>query len=246
MCVFFNHLNLIFIFKTTLFRISMLLLIATAIMVACTQDQELTKSSESESKITPRSTLGDSVFQAHNDFILWILDNHYDSAVYYASDDVDVIEFLERKRYQYVGGTSNISSVVIANGELIFQGPYYVEGSGFVNNYGAFSASWYTNLYLVMDSVINAVEANASESNVMPIIARGKIRVNAISGLANKENLINTLTQLQYSMALAYDIEDEYLEEEVLSEKLSEQLSSTISCTESLSKNTLIFQNHFL
>jgi hypothetical protein len=64
-------------------------------------------------------------------------------------------------------------------------------------------------LKLVLDSVIVAIDEEESESEVLQIITRGKDRVNGISGLTKKDDLINLLTQTYYSVSLMYDIDEE-------------------------------------
>lgn len=121
------------------------------------------------------------------------------------------MNFISRKNYEYEGSLGtyvNNSSLVLDNGELIFDAPYYVRFQGFTFTPNNYDAAEYDSLYSVLDSVTIAFSNHYSESAIQQIITRGKDRITALS-FTHEDELVNTLNQAAYSMSLIFDLDDE-------------------------------------
>ncbi len=196
-------------YKPNLIRVSVLALFVIALVVSCTKDQEISLSTESDSKITPRTILGDSVFQSHNDFIMYVFENYYDSLMYFQNDPEAFINFAERRRTTFAFSSHNLSDVLVEDDELIFPYPCYEVGEGFTITNGAFSQAALDSIYVILDSMDIKVNAYASEASILQVIDRGKNRISS-SSLPKKDEVLNLLTQAKHSVQLAFDLEEEF------------------------------------
>ncbi len=187
----------------------MLALFVIAMVISCTKDQEISRSTEPDLKITPRTVLGDSVFQSHNDFIMYVFDNYYDSLMYFKNDPEAFFNFAERRRTPFTGAIHNVSDVLVEDDEFIFPYPYYEAGEGFSRTSGAFSSAALDSIYVILDSLDIKVNAYASEASLLQVISRGKNRIIS-SSLPKKDEVLNILNQAKHSVQLAFDLEEEY------------------------------------
>jgi hypothetical protein len=155
--------------------------------------------------------LSDSVFQLHNDFILWVFDNYEDSVDYYYSNPVGFANFTSRKWHSYTGETVNIANEVIHNNEIFLTSPYYTYNEGFTdeNLFTNFSNVELDYIYTVLDSVYDAAENRESEVVIQQLITNGKNRI-IVANPDHKNGLINTLKQASFSLSLAFELDDIY------------------------------------
>ncbi len=196
-------------YKPNLILVSVLALFVIALVISCTKDQEISRSTEPDLIITPRTVLGDSVFQSHNDFIMYVFDNYYDSLMYFKNDPEAFFNFAERRSTVFTGAIHNISDVLIDDDELILPYPYYEVGEGFTTTNDAFSQAAYDSIYVILDSLNIRVNAYASEASLLQVISRGKNRVIS-SSLPKKDEVLNLLNQAKHSVQLAFDLEEEF------------------------------------
>ncbi len=176
---------------------------------ACIDEVSTEYTFSNESKINQRTSVNDSLFEYHNNFILWLFKNHKDS-VYYYSDLEDFVDFVLRKDMEYVSLTAPFDAVeyVISSDTLLFPFPYYIVSQGFTKEHGIISASEYNSIYTVLDSVMNIAGGGASEIITQAIISRGKVRIDG-NDFTNEDILMDALTQLSYSIHLSYELDDE-------------------------------------
>jgi hypothetical protein len=140
-----------------------------------------------------------------------VFDNHSDSANYYLTDPVDFASFISRKWFDFTEEEANSLDLIIDEDVYIITSPYYTYNEGFTNEnlITYFSGTELGYLYIVLDSIVNKLNNHPTEGAIQQLITNGKSRLN-VTNPDHKNELINTLTQLSYSVTLAYDINDLY------------------------------------
>ncbi|GEM_PF-1677923 len=133
-----------------------------------------------------------------------------DSAIYYANDHVDFMEFASRMSIEFNGENFDYSELLI-NDTLIMPSPYYVKNQGFT--YLPISSGWSSTersaLHSALDSIETAIENSEPEYILQRLIDNAKIRASNLNTI-HEDVIINCLTQASYSIALAYELEDLY------------------------------------
>jgi len=187
------------------------LMLSGIIFFSCTEHQEVI--TDSTKLIEPRTIDGvwpDSVFELHNEYILWVFDNYMDSAMYYANDQVDFMEFAARMSMEFNRENFDCSELLI-NDTLIMPSPYYIKNQGFT--YLPIYTNWsYTernSLHSALDSIETAIESSEPEYILQGLIDNATIRASNLN-TTYEDAIINCLTQASYSIALAYQLEDLY------------------------------------
>ncbi len=190
------------------------LLFSGAIIFSCSDPQEIF--SDSSKSIETRSGDGiwaDSIFELHNEYILWVFENYLDSAMYYANDHDEFMEFASRMSIEFNGENFDCSELLV-NDTLILPSPYYVKSQGFtyLPIYTGWSNTEKNTLHIALDSIETAIENAESENILQGLIANAKIRA-SILNTTHEDAIINCLKQASYSIALAFELEDLYGDE---------------------------------
>lgn len=193
------------------------------ILSSCCEKEGIGSDEVSGKNITFRSTesiLPDALFELHNDYILWVFDNYMDSAGIYVSDPVDFMDFASRRWFDFIGEVSDFEDLLMDSDTLILSKPYYVVNDGFTNEDLLEDAGWTSFeldfLYIVLDSVHEAIENEEAEETIQQLFNNGKSRISVIAPTnslitpVHRCQLINTLTQASFSFSLAYEIDDLY------------------------------------
>ena len=187
------------------------LLLSGIIFFSCSEHQEVI--SDSTKLIEPRTgddVWPDSVFELHNEYILWVFDNYMDSAMYYANDQVDFMEFASRMSMEFNAENFDCSELLI-NDTLIMPSPYYIKNQGFtyLPIYTNWSYTERSTLHSALDSIETAIENSEPEYTLQGLIDNAKIRASNLN-TSHENAIINCLTQASYSIALAFELEDLY------------------------------------
>src|SRR5690606_30326413 len=114
--------------------------------------------------------------------------------------------------YEYTGDPATDLDVLVYGDELIFAAPYYIIGTGFVNEnllLSHFDTVELETIYSVIDSIFIVVDDEQPELAVQQLISNGKTRILGLSH-PNTVGLINGLSQMSHSVALAYELDQEY------------------------------------
>lgn len=193
------------------------LLFCFLLITSCIDKEEILKGDLTK-EVVPRSqnqSIPNSFFQLHNDYIIWVLAEYKDSAEVYITDPLEFVKFHQRKWFQYTNESINIIDVVLEDEEPILSEPHYTYNQGYTNEDlfdNHFSSTELGYIYTVIDSIYDAILNEEPQDAIQQIITNGKTRINSLNPV-NEVGLINSLTQVSYSMALAFELEDLYGEE---------------------------------
>ena len=166
--------------------------------------------------LEPRNDVGvwpDSVFEVHNEYILWVFENYLDSVVYYANDPVDFLEFASRMSLAFCDELFDFSDILDGD-TLITASPYYVKGEGFtyedIDN--GLSQAEMNSLQVSLDSIEDAINNASSEVIIQGFIHRAIVRAAELNS-SNEDLVVNCLKQTSYSLSLLYDLDETYGDE---------------------------------
>lgn len=163
--------------------------------------------------LEPRNDVGvwpDSVFEVHNEYILWVFENYLDSVVHYANDPVDFMEFASRMSLAFSDELFDCSDILDGD-TLIIPSPYYIKGAGFtyedIDN--GLSQVEMNSLHVSLDSIEDAINNASSEVIIQGLIHRAIVRAEELNS-SNEDLVINCLKQASYSLSLLYDLNETY------------------------------------
>lgn len=102
------------------------------LLQSCAKQQHLEPSNSSNQIVlVQRGIQHDSVFELHNQFVLWFAENYSDSSFYYLSDINDYMEFVSRKDVEFSHASYDFIDYIIYSDTMFFAEPYYIVGQGF-------------------------------------------------------------------------------------------------------------------
>lgn len=159
-----------------------------------------------------RSSNYDSLAQEHNDIINYIYENYRDSMVHYAPSPTDYMNFVERKAGDYLKTTySEISDSLVANDTLVNSLPSNFHSS----SVSAFPGTTFWNqeeldsVDTIFDDMYRSVITDGvNKSQANSLISTRISNIDA-EDFPHEKSILATLTQLEYSVDLAFDINEE-------------------------------------
>jgi hypothetical protein len=179
---------------------------------SCTKEGMDDNVKETDYELTLRGPIVDmdSVGQKHNDFLIWLYENHADSSFYYTNDDWDFQDFVSRKYASYKQeAEEDILSTVLVNDTFEINGVNFDRDFLFVHDYTNWTQVEGDSMIVALKKVkVAMVDDEAPLQETLDSLDSGIDMIDD-ENFTNETEIINALTMLRYSIEFAYYFMDE-------------------------------------